>query len=216
MTRSNSWLAASAGLMIGLTAAAAVAQEVPSGTRLYGIHHEEHGDIGSHKVTFSQSGADLMVDVENRITVKVLFITVFRFKADRSERWRGGRMVSYRSQSHDDGTDIAVRAEANGEVFVIEGPDGRIEAPGDIFPTHPWNIAGLEHSLLMDTKTGALLEVAVTEAGEEVIEAGGRSVKARKFLISGDLERELWYGPDGTWLKMRFEKDGAKITFILQ
>lgn len=216
MTRSILRHAMAAVLTIGLAGAAAVAQEAPSGTLLYGIHHEEHGDVGSHKVSFSQSGEDLMVEVENRITVKILFITAFRFEADRTELWRDGRLVSYRSQSHDDGTDIAVRAEAEGEVFVIEGPDGRIEAPGDIFPTHPWNIAGLEHSLLMDTKTGKPLEVTVTEAGEETIEAGGQSVLANKFLVSGDLERELWYGPDDTWLKMRFDKDGAKITFTLQ
>ena len=46
--------------------------------------------------------------------------------------------------------------------------------------------------------------------------AGGQSVTARKYLVAGDMERELWYGPDDTWLKMRFDKDGAKITFTLQ
>jgi hypothetical protein len=39
---------------------------------------------------------------------------------------------------------------------------------------------------------------------------------ARKYVISGGMNRELWYGPDGTWLQMRFEKDGSKITFTLQ
>jgi hypothetical protein len=60
-----------------------------------------------------------------------------------------------------------------------------------------------------------LLEVNVAEAGEETIDAGGKVVQARKFTTSGDLERELWYGPDDTWLKMRFEKDGAIVTFTM-
>lgn len=202
------------GLLLWATAASAA--EVPSGTRLYGIHHEEHGDVGSHKVSFSRSGADLMVDVENRIKVKVLFITAYRFEADRMEIWRDGRLISYKSQTHDDGTDYEVGAEAKGDKLMIDGGDGPVEAPGDVFPTHPWNFALTERSLLMDTNTGELLEVSVTEMGEETIEARGQQVRARKFVISGDLERELWYGPDGTWLRMRFDKDGAEITFTLQ
>ena len=55
----------------------------------------------------------------------------------------------------------------------------------------------------------------MAEAGEETIDAGGKVVQARKFTTSGDLERELWYGPDDTWLKMRFEKDGAIVTFTM-
>ena len=70
----------------------------------------------------AQSGEDLMVEAENQIKVKVLFITAFRFEADRTELWRDGRLVAYRSQSHDGGTDIAV----------------------------------LEHTQLMDTKTGKI------------------------------------------------------------
>jgi len=195
---------------------AATAAEVPSGTLLYGIHHEKHGDIGSHKVSFSRSGEDLMVDVEARIKVKILFITAYRLEADRMEIWRDGRLVAYKSQTHDDGTDFAVSAEAKAGKLIIEGSDGTVEAPGDVYPIHPWNVALTERSLLMDTKTGELLEVSVAEMGVENIEAGGQQVRARKFVVSGDLERELWYGPDDTWLQLRFDEDGAKITFTLQ
>jgi hypothetical protein len=208
---------ASAGILTVLLAGpAAWSQEVPVGTRLYGIHHEKHGDVGSHKVTFSRSGEDLMVQVENRIKVKVLFITAYRFEADRTELWRDGRLVSYRSETHDDGTDIEVSAEAQDGKLLIDGINGRVEAPGETFPSHPWNQDVLDRALIMDTKTGELKTVQVEAAGEDVIEAGGQSIAARKYVISGDMERELWYGPDGTWLQMRFEKDGSKITFTLQ
>ena len=125
-------------------------------------------------------------------------------------------MIAYKSQTHDDGTDYAVSAEAKADKLVIESGEGSVTAPGDVFPTYPWNFALTECSMLMDTKSGELLEVNVAEAGEETIDAGGKVVQARKFIISGDLERELWYGPDDTWLKMRFEKDGAIATFTMQ
>ncbi len=202
------------GLFLCTTIAAAA--DTPSGTFLYGIHHEDHGDIGFHKVSFSRSGGDLMVDVEVRVKVKIFFITVYRFESDRVEVWRDGRLISYKSRTYDDGTDYGVSAEAKADKLMIDDGDGRVEALGDVFPTHPWNVALTERSLLMDTKTGALLEVSVAELGEETIEAGGKQVRARKFAVSGDLERELWYGLDDTWLKMRFEEDGAKVSLTLQ
>lgn len=198
-----------------LAATTAWAQQAPSGTMLYGIHHEKYDDIGTHEVTFSRSGEDLMVEVKNRLKVKVLFITAYRFEAKRREVWRGGRLVSYRSRSDDDGTEIVVRAEAEGDKLVIEGQHGRAEAPLGTFPTHPWNAKIVEQSKIMDTKTGAILAVSVAAAGDETIEVGGRKVKASKYRMTGDMERELWFGPDGTWLQMRFDKDGDTITFTL-
>jgi hypothetical protein len=197
-------------------AASAWAAELPSGTVIYGIHHEKYGDVGTHKLTFSRSGEDLMVEVQNKMKVKLLFITVFSYKADRRELWRDGKMVSYRSQTDDDGTDIATAAELKGGKLVIEGPDGPIEGPFGVFPTNPWNSKIVEQSLLMDTKTGALLNVKIDAAGEDTVEARGKSFKARKYVISGDLERELWFGEDGTWLQMRFDSDGSAITFTLK
>jgi hypothetical protein len=204
-----------AALALGF-AASAWAAELPSGTVIYGIHHEKYGDIGMHKLTFSQSGGDLMVEVRNKMKVKLLFVTVFRYKAERREMWRDGRMVSYRSQTDDDGTAIATVAELKGDKLVIEGPDGSAEAPLGVFPTNPWNSKIVEQSLLMDTKTGELLNVKIDAAGEDTVEARGKSFKAKKYVISGDLERELWFGEDGTWLQMRFDSDGSALTFTLK
>lgn len=196
--------------------AGAWAAEMPRGTVVYKIHHEKYGDIGTHTLTFAESGGDLTVDVENRMKVKLLFVTVFRYEAERRELWRGGRMVGYRSQTHDDGTDISAMAELKGDQLVIEGPDGRATAPLGVFPTNPWNRGIVAQSLLMDTKTGALLKVEIAEAGEDTLEIRGKSVKAEKYVISGELERELWYGEDGTWLQMRFDSDGSAVTFTLE
>jgi hypothetical protein len=200
---------------VGL-AAVVWAAELPNGTVVYNIHHEKYGDIGTHTLTFAESGAALTVDVENKMKVKVLFVTVFRYEAERRELWRGGQMVGYRSQTHDDGTDIAAMAELKGDKLVIEGPNGRATTQFGIFPTNPWNRKIVEQSLLMDTKTAELLKVKTAEAGKDTLEIRGKSVEASKYVISGELERELWYGEDGTWLQMRFDSDGSAVTFTLE
>jgi hypothetical protein len=56
----------------------------------------------------------------------------------------------------------------------------------------------------------------VTPSGTETITVAGRAVAARKYLVTGDLERELWYDAAGDWLQSRLEHDGAKITLTRQ
>jgi hypothetical protein len=56
----------------------------------------------------------------------------------------------------------------------------------------------------------------VTPAGTETITASGRAIAARKYVVTGDLERELWYDDGGHWLQSRLEHDGAKITLTRQ
>lgn len=203
------------GLTVLLAGPLAAAPE-PGDSLVYGIHHEKYGDVGEHKVAFAQAGEDLVVTVDNWITVKVLFITGYRFTAQREERWRDGRLVAYRSDTDDDGEAVAISARANGSKLEIEGKKGRLEAPIGTFPTHPWNRAIVEQSLLMHTKSGKLLNVTFTEAGRETIKAAGRDIAATKYLITGDQERELWFDDTDNWVQMRFIKDDSAITFTLR
>jgi Family of unknown function (DUF6134) len=95
---------------------------------------------------------------------------------------------------------------------VIDGRRGRILAPATIVSNHPWNHEVVGRTLLFDTQRGRLQQVRVAPAGVEAITVAGREVAARKYRMSGDLERELWYDEAGNWLQSRLEHDGARIT----
>lgn len=216
---SQGWaVARAASLAVALMSLAGGVGSAPpqSGTTMvYTIHHEDYGDIGEHRVTFTQKGEQLVVDVENKVEVRILAITAFRFEANRRELWQGDRMVGYRSVTHEDGRDIAISGEVVGDRLVIDAPSGRIETEAGTFPTHPWNKAIAGESVLMDTKTGELLNVDIANLGEEVIEAGGRTIEATKYRVTGDAEREVWFDDEDNWVRLRFERDGAAITFTL-
>lgn len=199
-------------LLLGTTARGA-SYEPPVGTVVFGIEHSKYGDIGTHSLTFSRDGADLIVAVNVRIRVKLLFITAHSLVANRRETWRDGRLVAYRSNTVENNRPTDVSAREEGGRLVIDGPDGRAEAVGPVFPTNPWNPDIVNASLLMETKTGELLNVSVALAGEEDVPVAGRPVRTRKHVISGDLARELWFDAAGNLVQFRFGRDGATLTF---
>jgi hypothetical protein len=105
-----------------------------------------------------------------------------------------------------------VRARADGDHTVINGRRGRIEAPASVVSNHPWNHQVIDRTLLFDTQRGRLQRVEVTFSGTEMITLAGRRVAAQKYLVTGDLKRDLWYDDAGNWLQSRLEHNGAKIT----
>jgi len=204
---------AAAAVLLLATAAQAAPYEPPAGTVEFGIEHSKYGDIGTHRMTFSHDGADLIVAINLRIRVKLLFITVHSVVATRRETWREGRFVAYRSNTVENNRPTNVSAREEGGKFVIEGPKGRVAAEGPVFPTNPWNPDIVHATQVMETATGELLRVAVAPAGEDRVAVAGTAVAARKYVMSGDMARELWFDAAGNLLQFRFERDGATLTF---
>jgi hypothetical protein len=131
----------------------------------------------------------------------VLAIPIFKREATYRELWREGRLIAFDSRFDDNGEVYEVSARAEGEHTVIDGRRGRVEAPATVVSNHPWNYDVLERTLLFDTQRGRLQQVQVSPAGAETITVAGREVAARKYLVTGDLERELWYDDAGNWLQ---------------
>jgi hypothetical protein len=188
----------------------------PLGPAEYVIHHETYGDVGRHVITFSCDGDDLVVETTIEGEVKILMVPLFKRDGTYREVWRGDRLIAFDSRTEDNGEVYEVRARAEGDYTIINGRRGRIEAPATIVSNHPWNHDVVERTLLFDTQRGRLQEVEVTLSGTETITVADRAVAAQKYLVTGDIERELWYDDAGNWLQSRLEHDGAKITLTRQ
>ena len=70
----------------------------------------------------------------------------------------------------------------------------------------------IDSTVLFDPVDGRVLQVDVTNAGEEPIDADGHRFMARKYLVSGDVQLELWYDESGMWVKSRMEHGQGAVT----
>jgi hypothetical protein len=182
----------------------------------YVIRHKQLGDVGTHLVTITASDDGYIIAVDNEIAAKYLFWTHHEV-SHQTEVWRNGRLTEYRRSSTQRGGEekVSVLAHAIGDKLVVNGPAGRVAAPGNILSSHPWNPAILTQRRLMSTEDGTLKSVHVVPAGEEELTAGGVRVLARKYVMTGDLSRELWYDEHGLCLQVRLSKSGTTVTVTL-
>jgi hypothetical protein len=213
------WVAvAAAVVLLSAPSLDGVQATAPDGMRLDYRVLRDGFEIGSHKTLFRHDGPEEMtVETEIRITVKLFFITLYRYRLDSVETWRGDRLVALESSTDDDGDLYAVRAIAEGEGLVIDGVENRWTAPATIMPTSLWRREMAQGSLLLGVEQDEALAVAFREAGRETVTAGGGEVSATKLVVSGELERELWYDDDSILVQMRLiGSDGSTITYERQ
>jgi hypothetical protein len=201
-------------LLAGLVATPAIAGPIPPGNRITFDVARNGSRIGSHVLTFTREGDITRVDIAIDLAVRIVGIPVFRYTHRNTERWRGERLVSLASSTDRNGRAYAVRAEAKAGGIEVDGTDaGRFTAPADIVTTSYWH-PGFIQSRKLDTQGGKLLEVAITDRGEEVIRAGGADVPAKRWTIEGDLKLDIWYDRSGLWSKLRFAgDDGSMIEY---
>jgi hypothetical protein len=206
-------------LLAALPALAAGAPAFALGHGAGTLHFEVLRDgspIGTHVVRFREEGEVLTVETEVRIAVTIAFITVYRYEQDRTEVLRDGRTVAFENRTNDDGAVTGVNGRAVKVGMMVVGPEARHTVPADMVLSGYWNHQTVDRTRLLDSGDGTVLEIAVADEGMETVTAWGREVEARHYVLTGDLEREVWYDAAGIWVRMRLvARDGSIIEYRL-
>jgi hypothetical protein len=192
---------------------------IPPSGRLDCVVLRDGDPIGTDVSEFTRDGARLIVRTHTDIAVKVLYVTVYRFHSDVEEQWIDGQLVALTARANDDGTRKAVdlRSDATPDPQVQQvSTNGKVVtiAPG-VMPSSFWSPASLQKTTIIESLTGESFDVIVKPAGIERVQIGGRAVEARRFVVRGGLNRDLWYAPDGQLLKIEFDADdGSRIAVV--
>jgi hypothetical protein len=173
--------------------------------------------IGTHSVVFRHSGRDLEVATRTDIAVKLLGVTLYRFRYQAEESWIDGQLARLTSRTDNDGEPLAVNLAKTGDRIRGTCNGIPLDLPANTIPISVWHPDFIRQSVILDQYKCAAQKVRTTDRGIELIPAGPRSVKARHYALTGDVRRDVWYGPDGQTLQVLFPaKDGSKIAFVMQ
>ncbi|MDE1153776.1 MAG: DUF6134 family protein [Micavibrio sp.] len=172
------------------------------------------GEIGSHVITINTKGDKTTVDIQTRIAVKVLFVTAYSYAFDGTEVWQDGKLISLSTKSNDNGDKHVVSAERKDGKLMLTTDGATDEIADDSLPSSWWNKATMKKKELLDVIKGTIDDVTIEPGEPEEIDIGGKSVKADTYVVTGGLNRQLWYAKDGSLLKQSFTKKGEFIQYI--
>lgn len=160
--------------------------------------------IGTHhfEITRAHDGVEQVASVA-RFDVKLLGITVYRYRHEAREQWQGGCLTSMQATTSDNGRAIEVRAGLKDNALQVESP--RADRRDDCVVAYAyWDRDRLlARRELLNPQTGQFDAVRIEPLGEESLEVNGRPRPASRYRLSGDgMAIDLWYSPQGEWLQL--------------
>jgi hypothetical protein len=214
-TNCLAWLAiAIVGVLGTLVAAGPAAAEAPA-QFTYRVTHSRFGEIGTYTNTVEPSRDGVTVQTRAHFEVKMLGVRMYREDADRTERWQGNRLVSFRGVTDKGDGPAEVKGEARGNSFVIISPQGTTTAPWSVHPANPWSSNFVHSNTMMRPDTGKLEQVRVGAGQETAVNIDGASIPAVKYDVDGSTKYTVWLDGRGVPVKFLVDDDTGKVTFTL-
>jgi len=165
--------------------------------------------IGEHHLKFSGDDDDLTVEINVALLVTLAGIPVFRYNGAATERWSGGIFSSLDSKVNDNGNQLAVTARKIDAGYDVQGTHvPRYTCPPNTMPLTYWNKAMLNGTIL-NIQTAHSYPATVTSPGwNNLPTAGGGTVLAQRFDVTGKLHLSVWYDQMNQWSGLEFHVSG--------
>lgn len=166
-----------------------------------------NGDvIGSHTLSPTERGGDLIMDIAIEIRVRVLGITAYRYEHQNRETWTGGRLKAIDAKTNDDGDEEFCRVSQSGDGYDIAGTAFNGPVSGPLAPTSYWNYNNFQTPRWISTQSGKILDMTfrnTTSAAGEVWNVSGPD----------NFATELAYDRLKEWRGCRFDARGTDIVY---
>jgi len=174
-----------------------------------------NGDlVGYQNVTFSRKNDELAVDIDFKLTIKALFITLYEMTYRSDSLWKNDELVALDAHTDQNGKVTVVKAKAEGGELEVDGPNGKASAPLGIYPTDHWNAGVIDSTCLVNTINGHINHVRLVKQGEDKVETERGPIEATHYKYTGEIQNDVWYDAEGRWVQMRFKGgDGSTIEF---
>jgi hypothetical protein len=183
----------------------------------YNVEHPTYGTIGTYTNAISESQYVTQVRSDLHVAIKAIGIPLYHQDATREERWQRRRLVGFQSSTDDNGTEISVTGQAEGDRFVIHSSsNGVLTAPAQVYPSNPWSPFLLHSGIIMSTKTGRLVPAVVKDMGEVTVTLDGRAMRVRQWSVDDDKHQTVWIDGRGVIVGFETQEKGQTIAFVLK
>ena len=128
-----------------------------------------------------------------------------------------GQLISLASETVEHGETLHVEGMATPQGFRVVSKGGPFIASSTTLTSNSlWTPAVLEQDTLVDAQHGGVIGVSARRFADEQIAIGGREARVTRYaFITPYLAGSIWYDTANLWVRGEFERDGARIEYVL-
>ena len=200
-----------AGLMLALTATAALAED--AGEYTFTVL-KDGAPVGEHRFAFDRDGNRIEIEEQTDIEVRLAMFPVYEFQHERREVWLNGRALAIDASTNDNGEqlDITVRPDGDGYVRTVNGRVDKFDGATEILTF--WRPDLFDHHAYFSVIEDKTMDVSFEYLGKDVMKVDGERMPVDHYRMVGDEERELWFDPKGHVAKVEFVRRGSEIEYV--
>ena len=172
-------------------------------------------DIGRHRIVATREGADVRIEVDVELVVRVLGIAAYRYTMRNVETWRDGVLIAGDSDVNDDGRRKRVVSRREGGALMVESPDFTGKAPDPLATTTYFTTAFLDRPTWLSTDSGDLFGVTARRSGPATIDTAAGPVACTRWAVGdgGAFAVDLYYDERGEWMSVGFDAGGEPALY---
>jgi hypothetical protein len=168
--------------------------------------------IGTQTVEVQQNGETVIATTESTIAVKMLGIVVYRMHQVLTETYQGRRLVALKAETKDPDGLRAGEIARDGDHWSGKLGKQHRDFDCDCIASTMWQMAGLKGPSMIEASQVRLRSVTVEDKGRETLDLPEGRVVTRHLSVKGDIEREVWYDPNGNLVAAeQIGSDGSLI-----
>jgi len=174
--------------------------------------------IGTHRFTVSrEADGATRIHSDARFDVRFLGIVAYRYRHQAREQWQGDCLATIDATTHDNGRSLQVQGLRRDGGFQLQQPTAT-SLPACLSAYAYWNRdLLLRQRALLNPQTGRLDALRVESMGRETVEFKGRSVPAERYrLHAAQNVIDLWYSPQGEWLRLESTTGSRRLVYRLK
>jgi hypothetical protein len=127
-------------------------------------------------------------------------------------------LVSFHGVTTVNGKAMEMTGAAQGDQFVMMGPEGDTIAPASVKLANPWSSEVLRGKTLLTPDRGRMEDVEVKPAQETMVAVNGKQTRTKRYEIDkldGEKRYEVWLDDSGTPVKFVTFNPNGTVTFTL-
>lgn len=173
----------------------------------------DNREIGQHSFLVTKENNRTHVEIVASFEISFLFFKAYSYKHANNEVWLDGCLHSISSRTDDNGKEYFVKGYSRGSVVSMQTATDTYELDGCIRTFAYWDPDFLSSDSLLNSQTGELIDVQVSDLGPEIIDVYGNPSEGNRYrLQSADFSIDLWYSVDDRrWLAMEFATSNGSI-----
>ncbi len=172
-----------------------------------------NGDpIGQQSIEVHRDGQLLTARTETRIAVKFLGMTLYSMNQQIAETYSGRDLVRLESETDDGGEIRKVDLTRDGKMLKGSFNGAPREFFCDCMASTMWHAESVARPAIVEASRARTRQVTVADLGPESLTLPAGTVEARHLVVTGELEREVWFDKDGMLVaSLQKGRDGSLI-----